>query len=498
MPKVVFSYGLQSAYNGLGTPSEDTLYFITDTQRIYKGSTLIADATKLNVQFVTETPTPETTKDNVLYVSTVDGSTTMWVKNGESVSQVGGGEATEIADGVISFDKFAPGTVATDLNSPSATTIPTTEAVTNYVTQQLAGLDSAIVDVSAARSEDNSGTVLTFTPKSGEPKTVTVADLFLSAAKYDPESHILTLTVQGGTAVEVNLEELVPTTSTFSTVEVGTGNGFEVNLGSGVGLGGFSAGDEITEDMTLAEFAKKLLMKQVPPTYTQPTVSIARNGGTANGNVEIGTNVSVSLNATFTQNDAGTLTGIQFKKGSDNVGESSSTSPASYTESINSFDTAVSYSAVATYEQGSVKNDNLGQPYPTGQIPAGSKTSSSISYNPYRKGFYGAVSSKDGSIDSAFVRALPSSTSSAPAQGNTWSISIPVGTLRVAFAYPATLRDVNSVKDVNGLNAEIKSAFTKSTVSVEGANGYAGINYKVYVTDFANATDAANTYTVQI
>lgn len=66
------------------------------------------------------------------------------------------------------------------------------------------------------------------------------------------------------------------------------------------------------------------------------------------------------------------------------------------------------------------------------------------------------------------------------------------------LANPATLRDVNSVLDVNGLNAEIKSGFTKSVVSVEGAAGYQAIDYKVYVLDYANANDAANTYKVTI
>lgn len=69
---------------------------------------------------------------------------------------------------------------------------------------------------------------------------------------------------------------------------------------------------------------------------------------------------------------------------------------------------------------------------------------------------------------------------------------------RIIEQNPATLRDVSSVLDVNGLNAEIKSGFTKSVVSVEGAAGYQAIDYKVYVLDYANANDAANTYKVTI
>ena len=70
--------------------------------------------------------------------------------------------------------------------------------------------------------------------------------------------------------------------------------------------------------------------------------------------------------------------------------------------------------------------------------------------------------------------------------------------MRVIIAYPATLQDVTSIKDVNGMNAEIKSGFTKSTVSVEGANGYTAKDYKVYIMDYAKANDKANTYAVTI
>lgn len=84
------------------------------------------------------------------------------------------------------------------------------------------------------------------------------------------------------------------------------------------------------------------------------------------------------------------------------------------------------------------------------------------------------------------------------ANGNTFTITIPTGALRVMFAYPATLRDVTSVQDVNGMNAEIKSAFTLHNIEVEGASGYTAIGYKVYVMDLANANDTANTYKVTI
>lgn len=63
--------------------------------------------------------------------------------------------------------------------------------------------------------------------------------------------------------------------------------------------------------------------------------------------------------------------------------------------------------------------------------------------------------------------------------------------MRVIIAVPAP-RTLSSIKDVNGLNAEALSAFTKITVSVEGANGYQGANYNVYYKDNAAACDKAN------
>ena len=73
-----------------------------------------------------------------------------------------------------------------------------------------------------------------------------------------------------------------------------------------------------------------------------------------------------------------------------------------------------------------------------------------------------------------------------------------MGALRVVIAYPATLQDVTSIKDVNGMGAEISSGFTKQTVNVEGAGGHKAIAYKVYTMDFAEANDTANTFDVII
>ena len=68
----------------------------------------------------------------------------------------------------------------------------------------------------------------------------------------------------------------------------------------------------------------------------------------------------------------------------------------------------------------------------------------------------------------------------------------------VVFAYPSSLRDITSVVYVEGLGAEVKDIFTKSIVSVTGANDYLPIDYKVYTYIPASPFGATATYNVTI
>ena len=81
-------------------------------------------------------------------------------------------------------------------------------------------------------------------------------------------------------------------------------------------------------------------------------------------------------------------------------------------------------------------------------------------------------------------------------------MNIPVGAMRAVIAYDASIPNASqklaSVIDVNGLNAQISSAFTCVQLNVEGANGYTSKVYNVFVLDFATANDKANTYTVEL
>lgn len=151
-----------------------------------------------------------------------------------------------------------------------------------------------------------------------------------------------------------------------------------------------------------------------------------------------------------------------------------------------------------TYSDGVMPVTALGKQYPAGQIKGATSSVRSSAITGYRNSFYGTLTDKTTTINSAAIRGLAQKSGKALSNGNTFTVNIPVNAQVVLIAYPATLRDVTSIKDVNGLNADITSAFTKSTVNVEGAAGYTAISYKVYRLDFAKPNDTVNKYTVTI
>ena len=257
-------------------------------------------------------------------------------------------------------------------------------------------------------------------------------------------------------------------------------------------------GELIPPGGNLNDFFEKLIDEQ-PPTTTQPSVSLTFDQAKA---YEVGTKVTPSYSASLNPGsytygpDTGiTATGWEV---SDNLA-----TPNKSTKSADSFPQlqvtdGISYkiTAKATHGDGTIPVTNTKNEYPDGQIKSGSQSATSSAITGYRNVFYGTLTSKD-DLTSSVVRGL-SKSNAAWSNGKSFTVTIPVGALRVAIVYPATLRDLTSIKDVNGLNAEILSGFTKSTMNVEGANGYTANSNKVYIMDFATANDKANKFTVTI
>lgn len=270
-----------------------------------------------------------------------------------------------------------------------------------------------------------------------------------------------------------------------------------VQLGAGGAIGGLKTGDTIPEGTTLDRLIQMLTQKSVPPTYTQPGVTCRVSSGTSAGNYEVGTEINTIIQGTFTQNDAGALTSIEIKKNGSSV-LSSPTSPVTTdTQTFTLGDETVTFTATATYAEGKIKNDNLGQPSSNGHIQAGSKTSSNVSFTGKRNLFYGTGVGAIPELTSEVVRGL-SGKQLNPSNGTVFNINIEVGQQYVIFAYPAILRDVNQVMYVETNDTGMAKSFTKSNISVQGANGATGADYKVYSYGMATPAQAPMTFKVTI
>lgn len=256
-----------------------------------------------------------------------------------------------------------------------------------------------------------------------------------------------------------------------------------------------------TTGKNLTDTWEQIFVKEQNPTVTPPAVSFTQ---VTTGNFEVGTSVTPSYDAKMSTGSYsyGPETGltakswnVNLRKGNTSV-QNKTTAKDKFTAIVLVDGDSYTINAEASYDDAAVPVTNKGKAYTAGQIKAGkvSKTSGTITC--YRNTFYGTTANKD-SLDSPTIRGL-NKTGKALKANDSVTITLPVGAVRVVFAYPATLRDITSVKDINGLNAEIVSAFKKETITVAGAGNDAGISYKVFTTEFAAPLESANSYKVTI
>lgn len=278
------------------------------------------------------------------------------------------------------------------------------------------------------------------------------------------------------------------------------------NVISTVSAGSIIPGDTVTSGSNLTDFVKQLLLKTYYPTFTNPS---STGSSSPSGNIELGTISNTTITVTFNR---GAITGktvggiwqpATFQDYRSGVatkytisGFDNSTSASRVFNSYQFVEGNNTWSYSVQYAEGPQPVDSLGVNYNT---PLSSGTSSgSVTLVGRRKGFYGTDSSSNVPYTtSTQIRSLANSNWS-PTAGTTFTINIPVGAKQVVFAYPSTIRDVNSVVYVEGLNAEVKNIFTQTIVSVEGANSYSPTNYKLYTYVPATPFTATATYNVTI
>lgn len=140
---------------------------------------------------------------------------------------------------------------------------------------------------------------------------------------------------------------------------------------------------------------------------------------------------------------------------------------------------SLAYKVTVAHNEGVEALTNWKNPSnPPVKIAAGSKTQQTSAYTGFRKYFYGGTTDIS-EINSAYIRKLTNSTGAYRAQ--TLTLTVPAGSKRVVVACLATVKGVTKVINKSAMNADITSAFVKSTVNVEGANGYTAKPYNAFV-----------------
>ena len=361
-----------------------------------------------------------------------------------------------------------------------------------------AGTDKAAVGALIEAAEDN---MYALTPSGDEEDTAVLAtvgspkkgDIAVIKRVIADDKHSYTAYVYDGTKWEAADGNYNATNVYFDQDLIITANIGVQTVGSTGSKTLDTTGKNVKQVFDMIMAAEK------NPAITQPSVSVTCS---QMGNYEVGTQVtpqfSVSLNPGSYQYGPATgvtATAYAVTDTDDNESDQASGSfPQLTVEDGENY----SISATVTHTEGAVPKTNLNNDYAAGKIAAGSKSATKGTITGHRKSFYGTTTDKGAATTSAIIRGLAGKSSGALKDGSTFTVPIPVGALRVLIAYPATLRDVTSIKDVNGMNAEIKTGFALSRVQVEGANAYSAIEYKVYTMDFAAANDTANTYSVTI
>lgn len=240
-----------------------------------------------------------------------------------------------------------------------------------------------------------------------------------------------------------------------------------------------------------------LMAQEANPSKSNPAVSFSSTTGL--GTFEIGTTKDLTYNVAlsaggYTYGPATGITAQTWEVSCTGVSEKRTSSLGTFGNVVAEA-TAKKITAKATYNDGAIPVTNLGNPYPDGQIKAGSASKDSGTLLGVRYMFWGPMTT-DGTIDSAAVRAL--GHNKATSTGTLATFGAGAGAVKVVVAVPSD-KKITKVLMPSALNADVTALFVKqsSTVPVNGANNYAAAAYNIYVYQPASI-DAGETYAVTI
>lgn len=248
---------------------------------------------------------------------------------------------------------------------------------------------------------------------------------------------------------------------------------------------------------SVKEVLASILAKEAYPNATNPAVSISGESGY--GTFEVGTlkNLAYTGNLSAGSYTYGPVTGIaatSWSASCTGVTETKTTKSGTF-ENVMADTTVKTVTVTAHYGDGAIPVTNLGNPYPSKQIKAGSASKSSSQLRGVRYMFWGPMTT-DAELNSANIRAL-AHKEEAKAKGLS-TFGAGAGAKKVVVAVPAG-RKITKVLMPSALNADVTVLFVKQGTQsqVEGANSYAAAAYDVYVYQPASI-DAGETYSVTI
>lgn len=225
----------------------------------------------------------------------------------------------------------------------------------------------------------------------------------------------------------------------------------------------------------------KLMAQEADPSKANPSVSFSSQGGF--GTFEIGTKKNLTYTAalsagSYTYGPATGITAQSWNVKCTGIDEAKITATGTF-ENVIAEATPKKITATATYGEGSIPVTNLGNPYPTGKITAGSASKDSDSLVGVRHMFYGVVKSADFELNSANIRSLKHETAAKKTIG---TFTAGEGAVKVIVACPAG-HNVTKVTLPSAMGADATADFVKQagTVAVEGAEGYTSAPYTVWV-----------------
>lgn len=457
---VLFRIGTYEQYSGLGQKDDNTLYFISDTCQLFKGDKEYSKP----VHFVASLP--ESGIKGEEYLRTSDSTLHTW--DGSKFIQVTFQRATSIS------------------SSPSDTKVATEKAVSDAIKAS-----GAYVNVEYNTGGEDSNKLI-FTTASGTQKIIDIAkDNFLSAANLNEETKELELTMSNGSVVKVPVSDLV--ISELDSDKVKTAKQITVK---GQTIGSYTDGSVIPKGTTLTEVLTKMAAKQIPPTYTAPSSTLSPS----NQAVETGTSVTPLIKSVFTKNDAGDVTSYKVTRTLSGTPTEIKTGTA--VEDVNDSAQIVpdganlKYTAEIGYAAGPIKDDNLGQPYPSTAIKAGTLTKS-MTYTGQRKRFHSVGTGALPSLTSDAIRGMTGALN--PTAGQTFDISISVGGKNVVIAIPKG-RSIKQIMYVETNDTGMLPNFKTQTVKVADARGGNNglMDYTVYTYEMAGAAQAVMTFRVTL